>query len=191
VGAGGGLSTGAKAGIGAGATIAGLSLAFGAFFLGVIVHRRSRKPAKYMEDWDNGEKPQLDGKAVYGPVVFQELDATRSMQELHATNGYIPELAACKSRSQSTVDPTPAQSESTADTRQLVNNSEPISPQQQQPLGGSSHLDSRVSPLANHHDGPIVPLTEGQEPRGARTDTYDDPRLVQNPWAQDDTPVHK
>jgi hypothetical protein len=35
--------------------------------------------------------------------------------------------------------------------------------------------------------GPVSPIEGDQHPGLAKGNTYDDPRLVQNPWAQDDT----
>lgn len=188
---GGGLSTGKKAGIGIGATIAGLCVICGAFFLGVVVHRRSRKASQDMEDWDSGEKPQLDGKAIYGPVVVRELDARRSMQELHATSGYIPELAADEPRPRPGADSRTTQSRSETDDPSPSVDDGPISPQSPRPPGAFFHLDSPVSPLSESHEPSILRKPSVEFPGPVRRDTYDDPRLVQNPWAQDDVPVEK
>jgi len=190
---GGGLSKKKKTeiGIGIGAAIAGLCLVCGAFFLGVIVHRRSKKPPKDMEDWESGEKPQLDGKAVYGPVVVRELDARRSMQELHATSGYIPELAADEPRSRSPAESSPAEARPRTGDRLPDDDDGPISPQSERPPDTFDRLDSPVSPLSESHDPSILRKPSAEFPGPVRRDTYDDPRLVQNPWAQDDAPVEK
>lgn len=185
-----GLSIGAKTGTGVGVTVAGLCMACGAFFLGVFVHRRSRKTPRYMENWNSGEKPQLDGKAVYGPMVVMELNPTRSMQELDATGGMIPELAAAEPRSHLATESGPVQPEIATDARYSILDSDPISPQQSTAAGTFNLLNSPVSPLSDYEDNPtlsIAPEISGPVQR----DTYDDPRLVQNPWAQEDAAVHK
>jgi hypothetical protein len=188
---GGKMTTGEKAGIGIGAAIVGLSILCGTFYLGVVVHRRSRKTPRYTEDSESGEKPQLDGKPVFGPAVVRELDARRSMQELHANNGYISELAADEPRSRSGEESRSTQSKSETDGRSTDGEDGLISPQTPRHPDETGRLDSPVSPLSDNIEIPILSPSNTGIPGPVRRDTYDDPRLVQNPWAQDDAPIPK
>jgi hypothetical protein len=198
----GGLSTGGKAGIGVGASIAGLILALGAFFLGMSVRKKKRSTVD-SEAASDRDKPELDGTTVYQEKITPGLIPVQERQaENSATHGprdtelagrhaeTVPltytelatgigvgvasdsansELAA----GEQTRIATPVCTELAAEPRPTEMDSSGIQRQPQELYGSTGR--SPVSPVS------VAPFSGL-----ARGDTYDDPRLVQNPWAQDD-----
>ncbi|KAH7088314.1 hypothetical protein FB567DRAFT_335789 [Paraphoma chrysanthemicola] len=177
-GGGGGLSTGAKAGIGVGASTAGLSIALGAFYLGMSVHKKSKK-VDDAETSTGGGKPELDGKVLYKHEITPELDAGAQVpvaQERHTTSAHLNSNAAKELQADSTPVIVPTQSELHGTPQHFE-----LSPGVAQ--GPRHELDGN----ATYNQSPVAPIVNSPRDGLNRADTYNDPRLVQNPWAQDET----
>lgn len=176
------LSTGAKAGIGIGVAIAGLALALGAFFLGVSTRRKNKATQHDDKEAGNlGGKPEIDGKEVQNEYL--NIDATSA------------ELDGIEKQAQTTSKPTEVEMSTELDGKILT---------PALPLVGSAELSSEpgrmehdcrpnhVLPTQLSDPLPLHELPNTQDFTGnllvppaelARRDTYDDPQLVQNPWA--------
>ncbi|KAH7077756.1 hypothetical protein BKA63DRAFT_601810 [Paraphoma chrysanthemicola] len=177
-GGGGGLSTGAKAGIGVGASIAGLLLALGAFFLGMSVHKKSKKVDDAETSTGDG-KPELDGKVLHKHEITPELDAGAQVpgaQKCHTANAHLSPTTAKELQA----DPTPIA---------VPTQSELHGTPQRNELGPGVAQEPRheLDGNATYNQSPVSPIVNSQHNGINRADTYDDPRLVQNPWAQDET----
>jgi hypothetical protein len=79
-----GLSTGAKAGIGVGATIGGLVLVVGAFCLGRRARERPHKTSTEAETRYEAGKPELDGRAMYQCEVAPKRALQAQVAEMEA-----------------------------------------------------------------------------------------------------------
>jgi len=166
-------------------SIGGLLLAFGAFFLGMSVRKKS-KTTHDTETGSHGGKPELDGKIVFSEKATPpELDST-----------------------QRTSMPTYAME---ADARHIVPGNE--LPAQPAPIYTYAHKELSAEPShaeidsAQRHElhdqhvtghelhsehvagpSPVSPISsDSRDADLDRSDTYDDPRLMQNPWVQDDS----
>jgi hypothetical protein len=178
LGGGGGLSTGAKAGIGVGATIAGLFLALGAFFLGMSVHRKSKR-VDDAETGTDGGKPELEGEGIYKHEITPEMEAGMSnppVHDRHVSSGFGPPATANELPAHLTPVVVTTQSELHG-TPQHAKLSPGVTQEPRHELYGNVTYDQ----------SPVSPISDAQHSGLNRRDTYDDPRLVQNPWAQNDT----
>jgi hypothetical protein len=166
-----GLSTGAKAGIGIAVSIAGFLLILGASLIGIHLQRKSKK-RKDTETANYGWKPELDGKTKF--FSTSELDGLSSMLKKADTTPAVASTTELPTR------PAPiantGRTEMSADLGGAEIDST-IAQQQYHELPGEHVSDcSPVSPASSHTQ--TTPVN--------RRDTYDDPRLVLNPWANDD-----
>ncbi|KAH7400924.1 hypothetical protein DE146DRAFT_478750 [Phaeosphaeria sp. MPI-PUGE-AT-0046c] len=165
----GGLTTGEKAGIGVGVSVGGLLLALGAFFLGLSARKKSKRGID-TESGSVGGKPELDGKVAYHEKVTPEVES-----------GMIP---VDPRRSDDSVVPAPKAFELSGSLGQATVTHRELAAE---PRG--VEIDSSESQQPRHElyaISPVSPISEPQHTGPARRDTYDDPRLVQNPWAQDE-----
>jgi hypothetical protein len=166
----GGLSSGEKAGIGVGVSIGGLLLALRAFFLGMSVRKKSRVAAD-TEFVDYTGKPELKSKTVYREKTTQELD----------------------------IEITPVEARETGDTFKTVLKTDELAAQPFQVVP-AAHTELAAEPRraemessevrqlphelqGNTAKSPVPPVSNDQCSGLARSDTYDDPTLVENLWA--------
>lgn len=158
-----------------GVSIAGLSLALGAFFLGMSVRKKSRSSVDIESGSERG-KPELDGKTVYQEKVTPELYADVAPIQAQAQetgDTFKTVLEANELIGQPTHDVPAERTELNAEPLRMEMDTSEQQPRPQELHGSST-------------DDPVSPIFDGQHSGLARRDTYDDPRLVQNPWAQDD-----
>jgi hypothetical protein len=187
-----GLSTGTKAGIGVGASIAALLLALGAFFLGISIHKKSKKTAN-IETAPHEGKPELDGKSLHhteagiAPNTRHELHteagiAPNTRHELHTEAGIAPntrhELHTSAMAPQELHAPyNPVEAPFHAELHVNPRGTE---------LDG---LSVRQPPYELHADGSLAPSSSYiPYNETARQDdvAHNVPRLVQSPWTHGD-----
>ncbi|KAF2872724.1 hypothetical protein BDV95DRAFT_570483 [Massariosphaeria phaeospora] len=158
----GGLSTGAKAGIGVGAAIGCLVLAAGGFFLGVSARRKKKTVIRDDEPGEPVAKPELDGLEKQRNEITPELGnsgAAVAVQDPHNRTWTEP------------------------GAQELYGQ-----PYNQHPTGVGNELQGH--PIANQRSELVgdpyrTELDSQQHPGVGRQGTYDNPQLIQNPWASD------
>ncbi|OAL00658.1 hypothetical protein IQ06DRAFT_370014 [Phaeosphaeriaceae sp. SRC1lsM3a] len=168
----GGLTTGEKAGIGVGVSIGGLLLALGAFFLGMSARKKSNQGID-IENGSVGGKPELDGKAAYHHKMVPDVESGMIPVEARRSGDSVPTVPKAFELGGELGQPPATHPELAAEPRGV----EIDSSDTQQPR---HELHSNVAPSS------VSPMSELEQTGPTRRDTYDDPRLVQNPWAQDD-----
>lgn len=150
----------------------GLLLALGAFFLGMSARKKSKQGID-AEDGSVSGKPELDGKAAYHEKVVPEVESGMIPVEARRSGDSMPPAPKAFELGGQLSQPSARHSELAAEPRGV----EIDSSDTQQPR---HELHSNVAL------SPVSPISELEHTGLTRRDTYDDPRLVQNPWAQDD-----
>lgn len=168
-------------------------MAFGAFFLGMSV-RKKKKDAQDIEAPIGAGKTELDGKETHGGIP-PELSGNSTAgaqpsnsdgkvvaekpEELDARNvGELPVVIANKEMEGSS-PPAPLE--------RTELSSEPPLAEMDSRSAGSAPQELPTDEVPRAELGAAV----GAEtpPAPARRNTYDDPQLVQNPWAQDESEI--
>lgn len=134
--------------------------------------RKKSKRVNDTEDASVSGKPELDGKAAYYEKGVPEVES-----------GMIPVE---QRRSNDSVSPAPKAFELGGQLGQATAVHTELAAEPRGVEIDSS--DTQQSRHELHATSPVLPITEPQYSGPTRRDTYDDPRLVQNPWAQDDGP---
>lgn len=179
----GGLSIGAKAGIGVGSSIAGLLLALSALFLGMSVRKKTRSTADTEATSDSG-KPELDGTPVHRSEVAQlagrETQTVAAHTELAAGKEAAGKEAAEKDAP--VISPAIAELDASDQTRKVALG--PVALIAEPRRTQIAAMENRQSPQKLHGAVPgsyILSIPDTQHSGVPMRDTYDDPRLVQNP----------
>lgn len=142
------------------------------------VHKKSKNNRDVEASSDQG-KPELDGKTTLSEKVTPELGTgettTAPAQPAQAAEAdarpmvrtaELPTQPAAALLKEMSTEPSHAETDSTT------------AQQQRYELHGEHLSGSPVSPISSN----------AQDVGFSRRDTYDDPRLVQNPWTHDDAP---
>jgi hypothetical protein len=142
------------------------------------VHKKSKK-VDDAETGTDGGKPELEGEGTYKHEITPEMEAgmnNHPVQDRHVASAIGPPTTANELQAHPTPVVVTTQSELHG-TPQHAELSPGVTQEPRHELYGNATYDQ----------SPVSPISDAQHSGLNRRDTYDDPRLVQNPWAQNDT----